>query len=88
MQKYILFSRKSGRDKTALDAVFHELDWPHFYVSTTAHRPATYDGLSVEEFVYGYLCVVEHETMCGNLYMLSLYIIYFYYLLSMSFTYS
>ncbi len=53
--------KKSGRDKTAIDVVFKDVDWPHFYVQTRQHRPATYDTLTVEEFVYGYLRVISNE---------------------------
>ncbi len=53
---------KSGRDKTALEVVCNDVDWPHFYViSKTDRRPATYDSLSVEQFVYGYLKVIAKE---------------------------
>ncbi len=51
----------SGRDKTAHDVIAHNIDWPHFYVTTTDNRPADYDYLTLDEFIYGYMCVHEHE---------------------------
>ncbi len=51
----------SGRDKTAQDVVTHSIAWPHFYVTSIENRPAKYDSLTLEEFIYGYLCIHDHE---------------------------
>ncbi len=54
-------SKISGRDKTAMDVVTLDIPWPHYYVTSANQRPAHYDELSVEEFVYGYMCVHNQE---------------------------
>ena len=52
---------KSGRDKTATDVVQYNVEWPHYYVTSTDQRPKKYDALSIEDFVYGYMCIMAHE---------------------------
>lgn len=52
-------SQKSGRAKTAADNVVIPVEWPHFHVFKGGDRsPAQYDGLSVQEFVFGYTNVL------------------------------
>ena len=52
-------SNKSGRNKTAEDAVAKEIDWPHYHVYRGSdRRAARYQDLSVEEFEFGYLSSV------------------------------
>lgn len=55
-------SKKSGRVQTASDFVVQRVEWPHFHIFRGHSRqPATYDELSVQEFVCGYLAALEHE---------------------------
>ncbi len=51
----------SGRDQTAHDVVAHNIAWPHFYVTSTENRPAKYDSLTLDEFLFGYLCIHDNE---------------------------
>lgn len=51
---------KSGRAKTASDFIKVTIEWPHFHVFRGADRkPAQYDDLSMAEFVFGYLAIVQ-----------------------------
>jgi len=55
-------SHKSGRVKTASDFVLHQVEWPHFHIFRgTTRQPASYDELSVPEFVCGFLRALEQE---------------------------
>ncbi len=52
----------SGCSRTTQDFVVKEVDWPHFHVHRTdSRKPAAYNDLSIQEFVYGYLKKVEKE---------------------------
>jgi len=54
--------QKSGRVQTGSDFVVQRVEWPHFHIFRGHDRqPATYDELSVQEFVCGYLTALEHE---------------------------
>ena len=49
--------KKSGRAKTLNDVVVRDIDWPHYHVYRGPHRaPATYEDLTIQEFVYGFMC--------------------------------
>lgn len=51
---------KSGRAKTASDFIKYAVEWPHFHVFRGADRkPAQYDDLTLAEFVFGYLAIVQ-----------------------------
>ena len=51
--------KRSGRGKTSDDVVVREVDWPHFYVYRGhSRKPATYENLSIAEFVFGYVSIV------------------------------
>jgi hypothetical protein len=52
-------AKKSGKLRTSSHKVKFEVDWPHFYV-TRDDSPATYDTLSMAEFCYGFICMLEH----------------------------
>ena len=50
---------KSGRSKTIQDIVIREIDWPQYHVYRGVdRRPARYEDLNIQEFVYGVLCQV------------------------------
>jgi len=50
----------SGRNKTVSDVIKKCINWPHFYVFRGINRtPATYDNLSLPEFVYGTMCQIK-----------------------------
>ncbi len=54
--------KKSGREKTVVDVIYHDIDWPHYFVQPKSNQKAPrYDDLSLEEFVYGYLRIVAME---------------------------
>ena len=49
-------SKKSGRVRTADQVIVKYIDWPHYYVFRGLEKkPATYDTLTVNEFVYGFM---------------------------------
>ena len=49
--------KKSGRAKTLNDVVVRDIDWPGYHVYRGPHRaPATYEDLTIQEFVYGFMC--------------------------------
>ena len=52
---------KSGMDRTGTTAVLKKITWPHEVVYTSAGKPAAYQDLTVLQFVYGYLLVMESE---------------------------
>ena len=52
---------KSGKLRTAQCTVRHEVAWPHFYVYRADNTPATYDNLSMCEFVHGYLTLIAES---------------------------
>ncbi len=50
----------SGRNKTMTDMIRHEISWPHYYVFRGPTRSAAaYDNLTIQEFVYGMLCMLQ-----------------------------
>ena len=54
--------KKSGRARTVQDIVVKDIDWPHFYVYRGSDRkPASYEDLSIPEFVYGYTTQMTEE---------------------------
>ena len=55
--------KKSGSLMLASDTVKKRIDWPHMYVRRTVggkRRSVAYADLRVEEFVYGFLCMLEN----------------------------
>ena len=54
--------RKSGSTMTPSDVVKKSIDWPHMHVrrmNAGRKRNVAYDDLKVEEFVYGFLTMLE-----------------------------
>ena len=54
--------KKSGSLMTAAETVQKSIDWPHLYVCRAVgarRRPVTYSDLRIEEFVYGFLCMID-----------------------------
>ena len=52
--------KKSGATRTAEDIAINDIPWPHFSIRRTSDkRPATYENLGVDDFVYGYLSMLE-----------------------------
>lgn len=50
---------KSGRTRTTADTVMRQVPWPHFGIfKGPARKPATYDSLTMAEFVAGYARLV------------------------------
>lgn len=59
-------SQRSGRVKTASDFVVKQVEWPHYHIFRGPSRqPASYDELTISEFVFGYLTSLEQE-VCPN----------------------
>ncbi len=55
-------SKKSGRSKTANDVITKQINWPHYYVYRGPDRkPATYEDLSLAEFVHGYISCMNQD---------------------------
>jgi hypothetical protein len=55
--------KKSGRAKTIQDIVVREIDWPQYHVYRGVdRRPAKYEDLAIQEFVYGFLCQILDGT--------------------------
>ena len=53
---------KSGRGRTTQDFVVREVPWPHYGVYKGADRTAaSFDGLSIAEFVFGYLGQTQRQ---------------------------
>ena len=53
---------KSGRGRTTQDFVVREVPWPHYGVYKGADRTAaSFDGLSIAEFVFGYLGQAQRQ---------------------------
>ena len=62
LQGIRLAGKKSGAVMTAADVVMKRIDWPHFYikrVSNNTRKGITFKELKVEEFVFGFLCMIE-----------------------------
>ena len=56
--------RRSGRVRTADERIVKEVDWPHYFVWSHKNGdrfPATYNDLSVEQFVQGFIACVKQE---------------------------
>ncbi|CAH1798711.1 unnamed protein product, partial [Owenia fusiformis] len=54
-------SKRSGRMRTINDIAKIPVDWPHFYVYRGADcKSATYDTLTVPEFSFGYMEIVNN----------------------------
>ena len=52
--------KRSGAARTVQDTVVRDIDWPHFHIYTTpGAEPMTYERLSIAEFVYGFLHMVD-----------------------------
>lgn len=50
----------SGRSKTVADVVCRHVQWPHYYIFRGHDRQtAQYDNLTLPEFVYGFLCMIQ-----------------------------
>ena len=57
-----LAGKKSGSIMSAADIVVKRVDWPHFYVHRVAGsngKPLHFKDLTMGEFVYGFLCMIE-----------------------------
>ena len=53
-------SKRSGAAKTVQDKVVRDIDWPHFHIYTQPDaEPMTFAGLSIPEFTYGFLHMVD-----------------------------
>ena len=52
----------SGKLRTNDHQIIAQGDWPHFYVYKQTGRPAAYDDLTLAEFCYGYLQLLERCT--------------------------
>ena len=53
---------KSGMDRrTGAITVLNKITWPHEVVYTSDGKPASYPDISVLQFVYGYLIVMESK---------------------------
>ena len=54
--------KRSGAARTVQDSIVNDIDWPHFHIySPPGAEPTTYAGLSVPEFAYGYLHMVDQQ---------------------------
>ena len=52
--------KRSGAAKTVQDTVVRDIDWPHFHIySPPGTEAMTYERLSIQEFTYGYLQMVD-----------------------------
>ena len=52
--------KRSGAARTVQDKVVRDIDWPHFHIYTPpGAEPMTYERLSVQEFTYGYMLMVD-----------------------------
>ena len=52
--------KRSGAARTVKDSVVNDIDWPHFHIYTQPGDEAmTFERLSIPEFVYGYLHMVD-----------------------------
>ena len=50
---------KSGMDQTGATAVVNKVTWPHEVVYTSARKPASYQNITIPQFVHGYLILME-----------------------------
>ena len=51
-------STRSGYYRTMSDIKKFELPWPSIYVYKNNGKKASYDSLSLPEFLIGYLCII------------------------------
>ena len=52
--------KRSGAARTVQDKVLRDIDWPHFHIYTPpGEDPMTFEKLSITEFVYEYLQMVD-----------------------------
>ena len=52
--------KRSGVARTVQDSVVNDIDWPHFHIYTQpGAEPMTFERLTIPEFVYGYLHMVD-----------------------------
>ena len=52
---------KSGMDRTGATIVLNKITWPREVLYTSESKPASYQYISVPQFVYGYLIVMDSE---------------------------
>ena len=52
---------KSGIDRTGATTVINNVTWPHGVVYNSDGKPASYQDISVRQFVYGYMTVMDTE---------------------------
>ena len=54
--------KRSGAARTVQDTVKRDIDWPHFHIYTAPGAdPMTFERLSVQEFVFGYMLMVDQR---------------------------
>ena len=54
--------KRSGAARTVQDTIINDIDWPHFHIySPPGTEPMTFSQLSIAEFVYGYLLMVDQQ---------------------------
>ena len=54
--------KRSGAARTVQDSIVNDIDWPHFHVySPPGAEPMTYEALTIPEFTYGYLHMVDQR---------------------------
>ena len=54
--------KRSGAARTVQDTVKRDIDWPHFHIYTApGAEPMTFERLSVQEFVFGYMHMVDQQ---------------------------
>ena len=54
--------KRSGAARTVQDTVKRDIDWPHFHIYTApGAEPMTYERLSVQEFVFGFMHMVDQQ---------------------------
>ena len=52
---------KSGMDRTGITTVINQVTWLHEVMHTSDGKPASYQDISVPQFVYGYMIVMDTE---------------------------
>ena len=54
--------KRYGAARTVQDTVRRDIDWPHFHIYTVpGAEPMTFERLSVQEFVFGYMLMVDQR---------------------------
>ena len=52
--------KRSGAARTVQDSIKRDIDWPHFHIyAPPGAEPMTFERLSVQEFVYGFMHMVD-----------------------------